>query len=126
MGIPFYDHLKTFDDNFDNGPFGAFKNTKPLKPSREPQYSFLGYKIYSPFGIPAGPLPNSRFMKAAFDMGYDVNCYKTQRSMEFPCNKFPNVLYVDVEGDLTMEKAKKPLVGRLHTNKNRKEFRRIG
>ncbi|MBI4067246.1 diguanylate cyclase [Candidatus Gottesmanbacteria bacterium] len=119
---PFYDYLKTFDDNFDDGPFGAFKKTKPFKPQGKPQYSFLGYKIYSPFGIAAGPLPNSKFIKAAFDMGFDVNCYKTQRSTIFPVNQFPNVLFVDVRGDLTLEKAKKPLVGSLTTTKDRGEF----
>jgi dihydroorotate dehydrogenase len=46
-----------------------------------------------------------------------VNHYKTQRSVSFPVNEFPNVLYVDIDGDLTIEKAKNPLVGKTTTTK---------
>lgn len=105
----FFDPAKTFDDNFDNGPFlddsAAYKNTG------EPKYSFLGRKLYSPFGIAAGSLPTSKHVRGAFQRGFDVVCYKTQRSVQFQVNEFPNVVYVDVEGDLTLEKAAKPLVG---------------
>ncbi len=121
LHTPFYDNLKTFDDNFDNGPFGAFKNAKPQKTTK-PRYTFLGYKINFPFGIAAGPLPNSKFTKAAFDMGFDVVCYKTQRSVDFPCNEFPNVLFVQTNGDLTLAKAKKPLIGKLKSTNSIKEF----
>lgn len=38
-------------------------------------------------------------------------CYKTQRSVSFDCNQFPNVLYLNLDGDLTLEKAAKPQVG---------------
>ncbi len=108
---PFYDPHKTFDENFDNGPYGAFKDGKVYHEKEEPKYTFLGHKIYLPFGIPAGPLPNAKFLKAAFEKGFDINHYKTQRSIKFPCNQFPNVLFVKVDGDLTPEKAKIPLVG---------------
>lgn len=96
----FYDPSKTFDDNFDNGPFLS-----------GPQFRFLGYPIFSPFGIASGPLPTSRHVRGAFQRGFDVVCYKTQRSVVFPCNPFPNVVRVDVEGDLTLEKMQQPLVG---------------
>ena len=112
---PMYDPAKTYDDNFDNGPFGEFANSKTYKNPREPKYKFLGYPIYSPFGIAAGPLLNSKYVIAAMRKGFDVVCYKTQRSTEFDCNSFPNVLYVDVEGDLTLEKAEQPLTGKQST-----------
>jgi dihydroorotate dehydrogenase len=51
-----------------------------------------------------------------------VNHYKTQRSIPFQVNAFPNVLYVDIESDLTIEKAKKPLIGKQKTTKEPKEF----
>jgi len=109
----FFDPAKTFDDNFDNGPFltdlPAFKNTG------EPAYSFLGHKLYSPFGIAAGSLPTSKHVSGAFKHGFDVVCYKTQRSAQFPCNDFPNVVYIDIDGDLTLEKAAKPLLGHATT-----------
>lgn len=105
----FFDPAKTFDDNFDNGPFldktPAYQNKGALK------YSFLGRKLYSPFGIAAGSLPTSKHVRGAFQRGFDVVCYKTQRSVPFQVNPFPNVVYVDIDGDLTPDKAAKPLTG---------------
>lgn len=108
-----YDPTKTFDDNFDNGPFPLDPNQAAYINEGEPQYTFLGHKIYSPFGIAAGSLPTSKHIEYAFKCGFDVNVYKTQRSVSFPVNEFPNVVYLDVDGDLTMEMASKPLVGHL-------------
>lgn len=112
-----YDPKKTFDDNFDHGPFPANASKEPYKNSGEPQFTFLGHQIYSPFGIPAGPLPTSNHIKYVFEQGFDVVCYKTQRSVEFACNQFPHILYVDIDGDLTLEKASKPLIGRTESDK---------
>lgn len=110
----FYDTAKTFDDNFDNGPFPAPDET-PYQNQGAPAYSFLGKSVYSTFGIPAGPLPTSRHTTYAFKRGFDIVCYKTQRSVPFPCNAFPNVVYLDVDGDLTLERAAHPLVGHTET-----------
>lgn len=104
----FYDPAKTYDDNFDNGPFGIFTDNNVYKDEGEPKYEFLGFKIYLPFGIPAGPLPNGKFIKGAFDKGFDVNVYKTQRSVVFKPNEFPNVIYVDAnEKDLSKKDGQK-------------------
>ncbi len=119
---PFYDPAKTFDDNFDHGPFGDLEQADRFENEGEPKYTFLGQPVYSPFGIAAGPLPNSRFVKAAMRRGFDVVTYKTQRTDVFACNDFPNVLYVEVDGDLTLEKAAKPLVGRTKTSQPREDF----
>lgn len=99
----FYDPKRDWDDNFDNGPF--FDTIPELVRKGEPQYSFLGHKIYSPFGIASGTLPTSRHMAAAFQWGYDVNHYKSQRSGEFPVNKFPNMIPIEASGDITLEQA---------------------
>jgi dihydroorotate dehydrogenase (NAD+) catalytic subunit len=112
-----FDPNKTFDDNFDHGPFPKNQEEVTYKNEGEPQYSFLGHKLYSPFGIGAGSLPTSKHLKYSFDHGFDVICYKTQRSVPFPCNEFPNVVYIDLDGDLTLERATKPLVGRLSSDK---------
>src|SRR5437868_4343884 len=106
-----YDPSKTYDENFDKGPFSGGE-TALYKDRGEPKFEFLGKKIYSPFGIAAGPLLNSKFADYAFKRGFDVNVYKTQRSVPAKVNDFPNVLYLDIDGDLTMAKAQKPLVGR--------------
>ncbi|GAC1496228.1 MAG: diguanylate cyclase [Flavisolibacter sp.] len=107
MQAPFFDPKKTFDYNFDNGPFGILKKTKPQTLNALPKCTFLGCEINFPFGIAAGSLPTSKHIKAAFDMGFDVNCYKTQRTTELKSNQFPNVVPIDATGDITLEMAEK-------------------
>ena len=111
-----FDPAKTFDDNFDNGPF-PMSERPPYVNSGEPAYDFLGFKLNAPFGIGAGSLPTSKHVRYAFERGYDAVTYKTQRSVPFPANEFPNVTFLDVEGDLTLDKLAKPLVGHLTTDK---------
>ncbi|MFH1200924.1 MAG: dihydroorotate oxidase, partial [bacterium] len=103
---PFYDPEKSYEENFQKGPFGAFSDGEVIEHKSEPKYNFLGSKVNSPFGIPAGPLINSNFCKGAFEKGFDICVYKTVRSSHFPCHPFPNVLSVKVDGNLTPEKAK--------------------
>ncbi len=122
LQTPLYDPNKTYDENYNLGPFGAFADGQDLRTDEEPKYDFLGFKISTPFGIPSGPLVNANFCKAVFEKGFDVIHYKTRRSVAFPANPWPNVLFVDIEGDLTLEKAKKPLVGSISTSKDPKQF----
>src|SRR5664279_1602475 len=98
MKTPFYDPELSYEDNYDDGPFGAFGDKKKLKQTGKPKYDFLGQKIYLPFGIPAGPILNSNYVKAAFEKGFDVVVYKTVRSNAFPCHAFPNILSVQFKG----------------------------
>lgn len=119
---PFYDPQKTYDENYELGPFGAFADNQDLRGDEQSKYDFLGFKINTPFGIPSGPLVNAKFCKSAFEKGFDVIHYKTRRSVAFPSNPWPNVLFVDIEGDLTLEKAKKPQVASTTTNKDPKDF----
>lgn len=107
---PFYDPTKSYYENLSYGPYNSFVDGVVLPIETEACFDFLGYKINYPFGIPAGPLLGSQFIKAAFDKGFDVNVYKTVRSAEFPCHPFPNVLSAKVKGDLTLDMAKKPVV----------------
>lgn len=107
---PFYNPLKTYEENYEDGPFGAFADGKVFKQTGEPTYDYHGHKIYLPFGIPAGPLLNSKYIRAAFEKGFDICVYKTVRSDTYPCHPFPNILSVHVKGDLTLNKLKKPLL----------------
>ncbi|MGE5042453.1 MAG: diguanylate cyclase [Candidatus Levyibacteriota bacterium] len=108
---PFYDPLKSYEENYDKGPFSSFADGIKLEdPIKTTSYEFLGQKVNLPFGIPAGPLLNSKFVKAAFEKGFDIPVYKTVRAGIFPCHPNPNVLAVHVDGDLTMERAKNPLI----------------
>ncbi len=111
LHAPFYDPNKTYYENWEKGPFGDFANSITL-PVGEPLFEFLGQKISYPIGIPAGPLLNGKFVKAALDKGFDVAVYKTVRSREYPCHPWPNVLGADIEGDLTLERAQKPVIVR--------------
>ena len=107
---PFYDPTKSYYDNYEHGPFGAFADGEVSIPKSKPAHEFLGKKIHAPFGIPAGPLLNGAFVKAALDKGFSLPIYKTVRSGVRTCHPSPNVLPVDVEGDLTLEKAQRGLV----------------
>lgn len=122
MQTPFFDPNKSYQENYDQGPFGAFADGKDLRTNELPKYDFLGFKINIPFGIPSGPLLNSKFCKTAFEKGFDVIHYKTRRSVAFPSNQWPNVLSVEVNGDLTPEKAKKPLLGTTNFDKDPKDL----
>jgi len=107
---PFYDPEKTYEENLKNGPFGDFADRKVFKENGEPKYDFFGHKVYSPFGIPAGPLINGKFVQSAFEKGFDICVYKTVRGVKYPCHKWPNILSVDIKGNLTPEKASGKLV----------------
>jgi len=111
LQTPFYDPAKTYEENYDEGPFGNFADGKKFTQSGEPQHEYYGKKVYLPFGIPAGPILNSKYVKAAFEKGFDIVVYKTVRTDFYKVHPFPNILSVHVDGDLTMEKLKKPLLG---------------
>ena len=113
---PFYDVSRSYEDNYEQGPFGAFAEalkdgngadaagTTSEGASEGALATFLGQPVNLPFGIPAGPLLNSRFTTAAFRMGFDLATYKTVRSRAWGCNPFPNVLAVHpkaADGSLT-------------------------
>ena len=114
LHTPFFDPNKSYYDNYEKGPFGEFANKKKYKEKGKPDHYFFGIPIYTPFGIPAGPLLNSKFVNAALDKGFDIVEYKTVRTGKYPCNEWPNVLAVKVRGNLTLKQADKGLTG---TNK---------
>lgn len=111
VDTPFYDPIKSYEENYDKGPFGAFADTHVYKTKGQPSYSIFGQKVYLPFGIPAGPLLNGRYVKAALDKGFDLVTYKTVRSHIHPSNQWPNVLGIKVDGDLTLDKAERGVLG---------------
>lgn len=110
LHTPFYDPNKSYDENYVSGPYGAFADGKKYAQNGTPQQTYLGQKIYTPFGIPAGPLLNSNFVRAAFEKGFDICVYKTVRSDTYPTHPHPNVLSVNIEGDLTIERMKSPII----------------
>ena len=119
---PFYDVNRTYEDNYERGPFGEFAEALKSDTTQgsarqagendqdsgviqvdadvrngensQASENFLGVPVNLAFGIPAGPLLNKRFTTAAFRRGFDLATYKTVRSRAWGCNPFPNVLAV--------------------------------
>lgn len=121
MEKTFYDISISYEDNYKKGPPIAFSLIKPPKRRATKKNKFLGFNVNLPFGIPPGPLLNSKFIKAAFDWGFDVSTYKTVRSDFFPCHPFPNVLYVNTDGELHPDKTPR-LIASSTTNKPKNEY----
>lgn len=98
---PFYDPKLSYEDNYHRGPFGLFSNTASPAIPQTNSCDFLGQEVNSPFGIPAGPLLNSKYIEAAFRYGFDICVYKTVRSQEQKCHPLPNVLAVHPQRKLS-------------------------
>lgn len=107
---PFFDPGKSYEDNYSEGPFADFADNKVYGEKGEPQYQVFGNKVYLPFGIPAGPLINGKFVNAALDKGFDIPVYKTVRTRAYKCHPWPNVLSAKIDGDLTLEKANEKII----------------
>lgn len=110
LETPWYDPLKSYDENYTSGPSGAFGDGAKIAQTSDTNYQFFGKPLSFPLGIPAGPLLNGEFVKAALDKGFDIPVHKTVRTKVRASHPWPNVLAVKVEGDLTLEKAKNKLI----------------
>jgi dihydroorotate dehydrogenase len=97
---PIYDVYRSYLDNAEEGPFFHEPYPERLWPKEEHREDFLGYKVASKLGIPAGPLLNSRWIALAANLGFDILCYKTIRSSESPGHPVPNIIYVESDGQL--------------------------
>lgn len=102
---PFYEPTKSYYENFDEGPFSIFADGEVYDDATPISSTVCGLNVKTPFGIPAGPLLNGAFVKAALDKGFDMPVHKTVRTKKHMSHPYPNVLPVEVDGDLTLEKA---------------------
>jgi dihydroorotate dehydrogenase len=93
---PIYDIYKTYAENAAEGPF--FNGEIPKRPKVKKQFDFLGHKVNSLIGVPAGPLLNSNWISLAGKLGFDIPTYKTIRSDAHPSHALPNVLFIDEKG----------------------------
>lgn len=87
-----YNIHKTYLENSEEGPF--YKGKIPHRLGHK-KYDFLGFKVASRIGVFAGPLLNSRWIKLAAELDYDLLTYKTIRSHEFDGHPLPNIVYID-------------------------------
>ena len=86
-------------------PLGSFIDGH-VSQQRDIRQKFFGKEIALPLGIPAGPILNFNFAKAAFDKGFNIVVHKTVRTREYKSHPNPNILPVDIEGDLCPDRAK--------------------
>lgn len=110
MKPAFYDPRISYEENYKNGPPIFQQDVKPPERQIKNHYSFLGFPVSLPFGIPAGPLLNSEYVRAAFEWEFDVSTYKTVRAAFFPSHPFPNVLYVQKDDDLHPDKTQRLMI----------------
>jgi dihydroorotate dehydrogenase len=98
-----YDPAAAYDQNYRRGPGERWiADTTPSDPfDPATAHRFAGADLRRPFGIPAGPLLNAAYVEAAFRNGFDLNVYKTVRSLAYPVHPAPNVLSVHVPAGLT-------------------------
>jgi dihydroorotate dehydrogenase (NAD+) catalytic subunit len=88
-----YDIFKTYLENAAEGPF--FSANIPQAASAGKPVDFLGFKLNSPIGVPAGPLLNSKWIALAANLGFDLPTYKTIRSFSHPGHPLPNIIFVE-------------------------------
>lgn len=100
MKTPFYNPQLSYEDNYREGPFGNFAKTPKKKKSSSSPELFLNLPVDLPFGIPAGPLLNANFVKAALNYGFDLVTYKTVRTRAVASHPLPNVLAIHHNGNI--------------------------
>jgi dihydroorotate dehydrogenase (NAD+) catalytic subunit len=77
MGKPTWDISRSFAWNYSHGPI---LEKKPLEILPHQQVTLLSWKLCSPLGVAAGPLPNAQFVKTYARLGYSLITYKSVRS----------------------------------------------
>lgn len=103
---PIYDVSKTYLENATQGPF--FCGELPIYEPTEHAVDFLGFKLNSPLGVPAGPLLNSKWISLASDLGFDLPTYKTIRSFAHPGHPLPNIVFVERRSPTKAQKVERP------------------
>lgn len=92
-----YDIDKTYLENIEQGPQFSGPLPERERPPRESWVDFLGKKVASPLGVPAGPLLSEKWTTLAARLGFDIVTYKTIRSLEYAGHPLPNILYIDAK-----------------------------
>jgi dihydroorotate dehydrogenase (NAD+) catalytic subunit len=98
---PFYNPNISYEDNYAQGPFGLFAQLDKVQQIPTTISKFLNIEVNLPFGMPAGPLLNANYIKAAFAYGFDLCVYKTVRTKLHKCHPLPNVLSVHPKDKLS-------------------------
>jgi dihydroorotate dehydrogenase len=97
---PVYDIKKTYLENANEGPFFKGPIPKRVWPPKQKWIDFLGHRVASVIGVPAGPLLTSQWIALAGQLGFDIPIYKTIRSLAHPAHALPNMVFVDTHGSI--------------------------
>ncbi|MHB8482720.1 MAG: beta/alpha barrel domain-containing protein [Nitrospiria bacterium] len=94
---PTYQIDRSYEVNYLEGPLytGAIPKREILPPK-----NFMGFKVNSLFGVPAGPLLNSKWIALYAKLGFDLLVYKTVRTSACPAHPAPNCMVLNVSGQL--------------------------
>ncbi len=92
-----YDIERSYDENYEKGPF---LELSPPQRKISPDKSFLGFKVNSLIGVPAGPLLNANWIIAYAELGFDLLVYKTVRTQERAAHPNPNCMYLNQKRQL--------------------------
>ncbi len=87
-----YDIERSYDENYEKGPF---LDIAPPPRKIRPEQSFLGFSVNSKIGIPAGPLLNANWIITYAKLGFDLLVYKTVRTQARACHPNPNCMYLN-------------------------------
>jgi dihydroorotate dehydrogenase (NAD+) catalytic subunit len=87
----------SYDENYRSGPFFTGEIPQRLVAVSK---DFMGFKVNSTFGVPAGPLLNSRWIALYARLGFDLLIYKTVRTREHPSHPPPNCMILNISGQL--------------------------
>ncbi len=101
-----YDISKTYFENGVQGPI--FSGEIPKYKAIVNPVDFLGFKLNSPLGVPAGPLLNSQWIALAAKLGFDLPTYKTIRSFPHPGHLLPNIVFVERLSQFKARKIERP------------------
>jgi dihydroorotate dehydrogenase (NAD+) catalytic subunit len=85
--LPTYDRFQTYQWNYQHVPQPVDVDV----PEVPGEWRFLGRRVGSPLGVPAGPLLNGAWCLYYASLGFDVVTYKTVRSVERACYPLPNL-----------------------------------
>jgi dihydroorotate dehydrogenase (NAD+) catalytic subunit len=93
-----YDANKSYAQNYNDGPNAQLVRNHhfpKIEYLEKPQFQFLGIPLFIPFGVPAGPLLNAKFVQVALNAGFCLPTYKTVRSCVWESHPWPNVLKIN-------------------------------
>ncbi|HEY5713941.1 MAG TPA: dihydroorotate dehydrogenase [Candidatus Gracilibacteria bacterium] len=107
-----YDITRSYDDNYNEGPF--FDGPWPERVLLPKKTDFLGFKVNSPVGVPAGPLLNSNWIETYAKLGFDIVTYKNVRSVQRACHPLPNCVFVENKKQIRLDDG----ITELHPDKD--------